>query len=159
MKKYIALITALSILEIALALYLTFWRHTFWDYIVAKNLHGFYTYIVIFTLVAITICIVTAYITYLSTLAAIKWREKLNAVAIQKQHVSIENVNQRIQQDCDDYPTLVLDLLGGAAKAVLYVVVFSATLVYEYSYIYFCVWLFHGNGCGWYVGGCSTKPS
>ncbi len=136
MKKFIVAMGVLGILEISLVLYLTFWRKVFWDYVASKNLHGFIEYLAIFTCVALALCVITALATYMSTRAAIKWREILNARAHIYKRSAIENVNQRIQEDCSKYPDLVMVIGYGVVRAIVYLVVFSITLVIEFNVHY-----------------------
>lgn len=135
MKKFIIYIILLAILEISLALYLTFWRELFWNYVEHKDFHGFCVQIGVFTGVALLFCFVNAYAGYFTTMCAIKWREKLNKKAYQIIS-NVENGNQRIQEDCRDYPGLMLNVLFGFGKAVAYVVVFSISLAIHFNFIY-----------------------
>lgn len=136
MRKYLILMGLLAIVEISLALYLTEWRHVFWDYVSNRNINGFTSYLLIFTGVALTLCVVSATTSYLGGLASIRWREKLNAKALQLHTSAIENSSQRVQQDCSDYPNLVVILGFGVVKNIVYCVVFSITLCLLFSYTY-----------------------
>lgn len=135
MKKFIVYIILLAILEISLALYLTFWRELFWNFVEHKDFHGFCIQIGVFTGVALLFCFVSAYAGYFTTLCAIKWREKLNNKAYQIIS-DAENVNQRVQEDCRDYPDLMLNVLFGFGKAVAYVLVFSVSLAINFNLVY-----------------------
>lgn len=138
MRKYLIWMIILATLEIALAWYLTEWRHVFWNYVEQRNLSGFSIQLGIFTIVALILCVVSASAGYCQTLAAIKWREKLNKKALQLSGNSghLDNTNQRIQADASDYPTLMLNIGFGGAKALVYVVVFSISLVLQFSAMY-----------------------
>jgi vitamin B12/bleomycin/antimicrobial peptide transport system ATP-binding/permease protein len=126
----------LGILEIAMVLYLTEWRKHFWTYVSDKNLEGFILYLGIFTGVALLLCVIVATATYTGTRAAIAWRQILNERAIKLQHINVENVTQRIQEDCSKYPDLVMTIGYGVLKATVYLVVFSIALCVEFNYIY-----------------------
>lgn len=78
MKKYIGYTITLAVLEIALALYLNTWREHFWNYVEARNFHGFIVQIGIFTVVALAFCFVNAYGSYFISLCSIEWRYKLD---------------------------------------------------------------------------------
>lgn len=52
---------------------------------------------------------------------------------------NIENLSQRIQQDCLDYPDLCLNLAFGTLKAIIYVVVFSVSLVLSFSWVFLSI--------------------
>lgn len=54
-------------------------------------------------------------------------------------NTQIENLNQRIQEDCLSYPDLVLNLLFGTTKAILYILVFSVSLLMTFSWMYLCI--------------------
>ncbi len=140
MKKYIIWLIILLLSELVLAVYLTSWRHTFWDYVAARNLKAFITQLGIFTVVACIICITDTWIDYLKAILSIKWRQKLNSIA-HKLHLDsrIENIGQRIQNDCRDYPTLMVDLMFGLTKSIIYVIAFSIAMVLQFSYLYLVV--------------------
>lgn len=139
MRKYLIFMGILSIIEIALAFYLTEWRHVFWDFVEKRNYEGFVFQIGIFTGVALVLCFVAAYAQYCGTLAAIKWREKLNLKAFSIRNSRIENVNQRIQEDCREYPDLMIQIIFGFGKALVYVFVFSISLIVSFSWIYLTI--------------------
>lgn len=139
MRKYIILIVLLSAVELCLSVYLTYWREAFWNYVQQKDFNGFVEEISIFTGVAIGLCLISATTAYMSSLAAIKWREKLNEGSYILDLSSVENGNQRIQDDLLNYPQLMLSIGFSFAKAVIYVIVFSITLLFNFSYIYLLI--------------------
>lgn len=141
MKKYLFWLGIFSILEIGMALYLTSWRESFWNDISNKNATGFITQLVIFSAVALAICFVSGFSGYLSNLTSIKWREKLNskAFSVCESTHSIENLNQRIQEDCMSYPDLVLNLAIGGIKALMYIIVFSISLMLYFHWWYLSI--------------------
>lgn len=139
MKRYLVGVGILGSLEISLVLYLTHWREIFWNLVAAKDLHGFILYLGIFTVVALSLCVITATATYFSTLAAIEWRKRLNSKAMKLKLTKIENVNQRIQEDCREYPFLVLNIGVGIIKAIVFLIVFSIALSVTYSVIYLVI--------------------
>ncbi len=123
--------------ELVLAVYLTEWKHTFWDYVAARNFNAFIKQLSIFTVVASIICITDTWIEYLKSMLSIKWRAKLNSKAYKLEiNPKIENIGQRIQNDCRDYPILMTSLVFGLCKSIVYVIVFSITLVLQFSPFY-----------------------
>ena len=140
MKKLIAGLLMLSGIEISLALYLTFWREHFWAAVAAHEYVAFTQQIMVFTGVALAIGVVAGLSGYLLTLTAIKWRQKLNAKAHSLEHdENVLNTPQRIQEDCCAYPTLVLNLTFGWVKALVYIVVFSISLLLSFSWLYLLI--------------------
>ncbi len=149
MRKYLA---CLIVLEITLALGLTFWREHFWAAVSTKNSSNFLEQLAIFTCVALVMCIVSGVSGYLVSLTAIKWREKLNTKAMYIIHSRelganygavkpIENLSQRVQEDCASYPQLMLTLGFGGIKAITYIIVFSVAILYGFNYIYLLILL------------------
>lgn len=129
------MLICLGILEISLALYLTFWREHFWNAVTNKDSHEFLYQLGKFTIVALTICFVNGYSGYIVSLTAIKWREKLNTKALSLHSDEIENSRQRIQADCMDYPTLALDLMFNSTKSLVYVLVFVTSFLISFSWM------------------------
>lgn len=136
MRKYILWLIIFAALEITLALYLTFWREHFWNAVSNKEQLHFLQQLGIFTVVALLACFVSGFSGYLVSLTAIKWREKLNTKAFAIRELRIENMNQRIQEDCMNYPDLILSLSYGSLKALMYIIVFIISLVLSFSWWY-----------------------
>lgn len=157
MRRYLIFLVLFAILEIGLALYLTLWREHFWNAVSNKESLQFMQQLGVFTCVALVICLVSGISGYLVSLTAIKWREKLNAschaILRNEKYVkvatgarvinSIENMPQRIQEDCMTYPTLVLTLGFGLIKAITYVLVFSVSLLWSFSWWFLIVLLMY----------------
>lgn len=136
MKKYFYAMGVLGVTEISLALYLTWWREAFWDYVAKRHLDGFIFELCVFAAVALTLCIVSTAAAYCGNLAAIAWRNKLNEHAHTHRSKKLENVPQRIQEDCREYPKLLINLVYGGCKAAIYIVVFSVALVWQFHWWY-----------------------
>lgn len=143
MKKYIFWLIILALCEISLALYLTWWREFFWQSIAEKQSLQFMQQLGVFTAVALTMCGLSGITGYLVSLTAISWREKLNkkALDITNCDLKIENMSQRIQDDCFSYPDLYLNLLFGLGKSLVYITVFSVALLLSFSYYYLLLFI------------------
>lgn len=139
MKKYIVCLIVFALLEISLALYLTWWRECFWQAISLKDSSSFIQQLGVFTGVALVMCFVSGISGYLVSLTAIKWRENLNAKAMSVRDNKIENLNQRIQEDCMSYPDLFLNIAFGSIKSLTYILVFSISLVFSFSYFFLLI--------------------
>ena len=133
MRKYLYLTCFCGLLEIAIVLGLTFWREHFWSNVVAKDIHGSLVYLGIFSVVTLVLCFVATVGTYAGTRASIRWREILNMKALGLKTSKIENMRQRVQEDCFQYPKLVIELGGGLLKALIYVIVFATAIVYGFK--------------------------
>lgn len=126
-----------------LALYLTVWREHFWNTVANKENLQFIHQIIIFTGVALCMCFLSGISGYLISLTSIKWRECLNATALDRNNNehALENMNQRIQEDCMSYPDLYLNLTFGTIKSIIYVIVFSISLIISFSWTFLGVLL------------------
>ncbi len=82
------------------------------------------------------------------TMCAIKWREKLNKKAYQIIS-DVENGNQRVQEDCRDYPDLFLQIVFGLGKSAVYVVVFSVSLVINFNLMYLGIMIVYAALSTW----------
>lgn len=143
MKKYITLLIVFAIIEISLALSLTFWRENFWNAVSNKEQMHFLQQLGIFILIALGACFVSGFSGYLINLTTIKWREVLNekAFAIRESQTTIENLNQRIQEDTWQFPDLCLNLVFSTFKSFIYILVFSIALLFSFDWWYLFVFL------------------
>lgn len=139
MKKYLSLLLIFAVIEISLALYLTVWREHFWDAVATKQSIAFLSQITIFLATALVCCFVSGISGYFISLTTIKWREKLNEranIPAKLTNSIKDNVNQRIQEDCSRYPELVLTLGYGFGKALMYILIFSVSLIFSFNWAY-----------------------
>ncbi len=93
------------------------------------------------------------------TMCAIKWREVLNkrANSVIDSHKSVENYAQRVQQDCVDYPDLMLNVVFGFGKALVYILVFSTALIIGFSAWYLTIIVLYAIISTW-VARSIAKP-
>jgi putative ATP-binding cassette transporter len=139
MRKYFSLLIIFAVLEISFALYLTVWREHFWNAVTNKQSAEFIQQLCVFLAVALGCCFTSGISGYLVSLTTIKWREKLNIKALAIPDSRIENVNQRIQEDSMKYPELCLTLGFGIIKAVMYIIVFSISLIVAFKLNYWFI--------------------
>lgn len=139
MRKYLILIVVFASIELAGSIYLTYWREAFWNAIQQKDLETFIQQLVLFAGVALGLCIVTATTSYMTSLAAIKWREKLSRYTPILDLGNIENAHQRLQEDCREYPNLMLTVGFNFIRSIVYVLAFSIALILNFSYIYLII--------------------
>lgn len=138
--KYISWLVIFAVVEIALALFLTFLREDLWNAISTKYFAGFMHQIYIFTGAALTICFVSGMSGYLVSLSGIEWRKRLNKKALDvPKQTDIENLPQRVQSDCLEYPDLMLSLGYGLIKSIFYILVFSISMLMSFSLWYLIV--------------------
>lgn len=160
MKKWILLLIIFSLFEISLALYVTYWRESFWNSIATKSFGLFINDIIIFTFVALLICFISGLTQFFQNLGAIEWRKILDKnlrYKYPKIGNLVDNINQRHQEDCMKYPDLSLTLIFGIIKSSLYVIVFSISLIINFSSWYLLI-LFSYAIFGTIVSKLIAKP-
>ncbi len=147
MRKYLIIIAILAVFELVCSTYLVTWRHNFWDAVSLKHGIEMAYQLGIFTVLALSLCITTAYSGYCMTLAGIAWRNDLTGCAVRhdlidgngKVRGDIENLSQRIQSDLIEYPQLFLSLSIGMSKALVYIAVFAIMLCTQFSFYYLLI--------------------
>lgn len=133
MRKYLFWLILFALVEISLALYLTIWREHFWNAVSQKQSVTFLHELIKFGGIALLICFVSGFSGYLVARTVIVWREKLNTLASSKLlDAQIENLNQRIQEDCYKYPELFLSLGFDSVKALFYILVFGISIILDF---------------------------
>ncbi len=137
MYKYIVILVTLAVGEITASLYLAVWRHDFWQAVTDKNLCIFITQLGIFTVVALVYCFLSGMATYVSRITALKWTKRLIDEALPKLHtLKGENLNQRIENDCNEFPDLTITLLFGLTRSIMYIIGFSIAIMYNFAIMY-----------------------
>lgn len=130
LSKYIVIILILLVLDCALSGYIGFWRNWYWDSIEHKLFFKWMFYLLQFTSIALISCWVTGYSQYISNMATLLWRTRLTKTSLKKAtYTAIEGGPQRVQEDCNKYPALLISLLTNGLKAVLMVVVYAYIIV------------------------------
>jgi len=118
------------------------WRNSFWESITAKDVPIFITQLEIFTVVALLYCFVAGMSVYIARLTALKWTNSLVDESYKLFGVSqVKNLNQRIEQDCMEYPDLFIQLFFGVIKSFGYILVFSFAIYYNFSIQYVLILL------------------
>lgn len=137
MRKYILYLSLLSAIEIALSLFLTHWRETFWNFVEHKDFIGFIHQLGVFTGTALALCAVSGASGYCVTLASLAWSRKLIPSVLDKlPKLSSENLPQKIETDGFRYPFLTVNLVYTCIKSLGYVILFTIFFLQHYSYVY-----------------------
>ncbi len=141
LNKGITLIVFLTIAECALVGYIGIWREGFWTSVQTKNLHLFFLYISYFSVAALGACFVSGYSNYIQSYTALIGRYKLSRIAFKMNlhNSTLEGYRQRIQEDCNTYPLLLITLSTGLFKSICLLVVYISILVYQLSFLYLII--------------------
>lgn len=118
---FLVLLLLCSAADVSGVVYLSYWRNDFWASIQAKEVAKFLPLILKFTVVAFVLVLAFAYGNYIQGKLALYWRTSLTKYLLErfgKLNVG-DNPDQRIQEDCQKFPALTLQVFGGALSSVV----------------------------------------
>lgn len=156
-KYYLILTLGLVICECLLVGYIGYWREFFWEAVQNKQLHNFFVRIGQFTLAALGICLISGYTTYLISYISLLVRTDLTRIAINKPYNCIEGGEQRVQEDCFNYPFYAITLLVGILRNVLVLGIFVVIITVQLGPIYLLLPIIY-TLVGTVIAGWIAKP-
>lgn len=150
-------LVGLVVIECSLVGYIGIWREAFWQAVENKQLSIFIHKIIQFAIVALSACLVSGYSTYLSGKISLKLREQLTFKAMISPEIfdavkNIEGGAQRIQEDCNSYYVLLINLLTNFLRNGLIFIVFCGIIWMQLGPIYLLVPITYtliGTGIAW----------
>lgn len=131
-KKYIIGLILLISLEIAGVSFLAVWRAWFWDAVSNKDLHLFIKYLIEFTVCALGLVFVSGYKGYIINFSSLLIRTALTKKALSNIN-KVEGYQQRIQEDCNQYPLLSISLISSLGSSIVQTIIFSSIVIYQSS--------------------------
>lgn len=138
-KWHMALILFLVMVEVGLVGGIGTWREFFWDAVQKKDLNRFLVYIAEFAGMALGICLISGYTTYLISLVSLRMRTDLTERAVTLKHDEIEGGEQRVQEDCFFYPLNAITLLTGLLRNALVFIIFVVIITVQVGPLYLIV--------------------
>lgn len=138
-KKCYFWLTLLIILECLFISFIGIWREYFWQSVVSHDYLKFSLYLGYFSIAALLACLVNGYSQFIQNYLSLILRHRLTKKAFKmSQDMSlecrkIENLEQRIQDDCFSYNTLKIGLLVGGIRNTMVFLVYSSILIYQLS--------------------------
>lgn len=139
-NKCFILLIILLIADCALGAFIGVWRDWYWQSLSDKHFNLWILYIAEFSGVALVSCFVSSYSQYVTSVAALGMRTKLTRKALQlNHHKGVEGGNQRIQEDCMSYPTLLVNLTVGVLRSLIMIVVFVVIILQHLSVAYLLI--------------------
>jgi putative ATP-binding cassette transporter len=133
-RKYIIYIIILTCIEASLVGYIGWWRSPFWTMVQNHDLHNFLWYILYFTIAALAACFVSATNIWYQSLSGQLIRGQLTSKAIDIHTLDnnqVEGQSQRIQEDCNSYPTFVFSFGAQIFRNLLVLLVYSVLLIVQ----------------------------
>lgn len=136
-KRWLIYLILLLIVECSIGSFVAWWREGYWSSVENKEFSNWVLYIVEFSIAAILSCLVSGGITYLSNMLGLSIRSTLTRKALKLgNHINIEGGSQRVQEDCKNYPALLIDLIVGLSRSTIMIGVFTVIILQKVSIIY-----------------------
>lgn len=111
-KIQIVILVVLCLLDMSGTAYIVYWREGFWAAVSNKQVHQFFVLISYFTIAALLLCLIMGLEQYVMNKLALNWRRILTRKAFSiRESRTVEGHQQRIQEDCRDYPLLWINLI------------------------------------------------
>lgn len=129
----------LVLLECAGVGYLGIWREGFWQAVEQKQATVFIYKLAEFTGIALMLCIISGYSTYLINKTSMLMRTQLTIKSLSCDYQTIEGGTQRVQEDCFNYPWYGLTLLVGLLRSCLNLGIFAVIIVIQLNVIYLVI--------------------
>ena len=127
LKRNLIIFGALSLLEIAVITYLSYWREGFWNAISNKQSDECLLLISIFLVVALILCFLNGYSGFIGNVSSQFLRVKLTKTILKHNGHGIEGHSQRVQEDCSEFPRLTIWLIQAfcvnVIKSIIYIVI------------------------------------
>jgi vitamin B12/bleomycin/antimicrobial peptide transport system ATP-binding/permease protein len=136
----LGIIIACSVLQVRVMVIINSWRKNFYDALQSFNMHFVLITIVQFLIILFFAIIIFTYGTYFGGVLVNRWRlwmttkyvkrwlEDHVAYALQVLNKNMDNPDQRISEDLNEFPTLTLNLFAGLFSSVITLVSFSVIL-------------------------------
>jgi putative ATP-binding cassette transporter len=136
-KFCILILIILTLIECSLTGYIGWWREGFWSAVQSRNLDKFFIYIGMFSIAALTTCFVSSYSQYIISYTSLIYRHKLSRKALKIVHkVDVEGKEQRVQEDCFNFPFYLISLIVGFTKNFIILLVFLGILIHQLGLFY-----------------------
>lgn len=154
-KIQIVALVGLCILDMSGVAYLVQWRESFWSAVSGQDYHSFLILIGIFSAVALTLCLISGLETYVQNKLALNWRRVLTRKALRLERLTEhEGHGQRVQEDCRDYPLLIIDLLRFFGMQGVMMVYYLVVIISHVGLLYAAIPLVYSalsTGISYYV--------
>lgn len=122
--------------DLGVTAYITYWREVFWSAVEHRQLTTFIWHMIYFAIAAGVSCLMVGLVGYWISLLALNIRKHLTHKLINAQIPKIEGIEQRIQEDCRDYPLLAITLLQTYLVAIITSVFYITVLVQAVGWVY-----------------------
>lgn len=139
-KLWITALVSLVLLDCGLGAFVATWREWYWQSLINKEFYKWALYIGEFSVVALVSCFVSGISSYIGNRIGLQYRDEFTLKALDlNNHAEIEGGAQRVQEDCNSYPQLFIQLLTGLFRSVIMMVVFFTIIMIQLPIVYVCL--------------------
>lgn len=156
-KYYLILLSLLLLIDCSIGAFIGVWRESYWGALSNKE---FYTWLYLlgqFALAALLSCFISGYSNYLGNILSLYYRGKLTSKALSLNYNLIEGGAQRVQEDCRDYPQLLIQLVTGGFKSFIMIFVFLTIIYMQLGLSYLIISMIYA-GIGTVLASKIAKP-
>lgn len=132
----LGLLICCLVVDLFITGYIGFWRNVFWSSVENRDLLVFSWYLGYFVIAALMGCFVSGQAQYLINYLGIAYRYRLTRGALKLNYDLIEGGRQRVQEDCANYPLLVLNLGYSAVRNLVLITIFSIIILLHLEWYY-----------------------
>lgn len=155
---YISFLVILVLVDCGLGAFIGVWREGYWGALEAKQFNLWLWYISQFSVVALISCLISGWSSYIGNIIGLHYRTKLTRKALKIHHnIEIEGKQQRIQEDCMNYPQLLIFLITGLFKSLVMICVFMTIIFIQLPYWYVIIAFLYAV-LGTYLASKIAKP-
>ncbi len=143
-KTYIALLIIMVLVDCGIGAFIANWREFYWDSLVKQQFSLWLYYIGQFSVAALLSCLIAGWSSYLGNIIGLHYRTKLTRKALElNNHHKIEGGAQRVQDDCNQYPQLLIQIITGLFRSLIMIFVFATIIFIQLPYYYLIVALLY----------------
>lgn len=136
-KIWIVGLILLVLVDCALGAFIGIWREWYWAALNNKEFYKWLFYIGEFSIAALLSCFVGGFSNYVGNRIGLQFRDELTEKALLlNNHINIEGGSQRVQEDCNSYPQLFIQLLTGLFRSIIMLGVFMTIIFIQLPYWY-----------------------
>jgi len=137
LKYYLILLILFSLCDCGIGGFIGFWREWYWQALSNKQFYSWLLYLGEFSIAALLSCLLSGYGNYIGNILGLYYRTKLTKIALTlNNHPEIEGGSQRVQEDCNVYPQLLIQLSTGLFKSVLMIGIFILIIFIQLPWYY-----------------------
>jgi putative ATP-binding cassette transporter len=156
-KLFITVLILLLIIDCSLSGFIAVWREWYWQALVDKKFYLWLWYVGQFSVIALISCFIAGMSSYISNIVGLHYRTGFTKKGLQLDYTKIEGGNQRVQQDCNDYPQLLIQLILGLGRSIIMIGVFVIVIAYQLPVQYFILPIVY-TVIGTYLAAKISKP-